>query len=131
MIDDADQWEVSIRHNPRARKLHVCCECGRTIERGEQHLVVKALYEKKWSTYRTCVHCEAVSGWLYATCGGYLSEGILEDLGEHWSENELRHYWLGRYILSMERKWRTSAGELMPVPELHLPPQYLAAEAPR
>lgn len=45
---------------PRARKPHVCCECGQTIPKGRKHRSVFSVFEGDAMTSRTCLACEYV-----------------------------------------------------------------------
>lgn len=120
MIDDAEGWKCSSTSAPVARKQHRCGECGRIIEPGETYHRLKGLdYESEgWTDAKTCAHCNAVASWLQVQCGGWLINGVLEDLEEHWREEDLlRGQYLGRAILNMRRRWRDRAGELVPIPD--------------
>jgi len=43
--------------NPKARKQHRCCECGRTIEPGEHYLRVTEVWDHDPCTFKTCTEC--------------------------------------------------------------------------
>jgi hypothetical protein len=74
---------------PKARKVHVCCECGEPIQIGQQYEKTTALWDGHWETYKTCAPCLAMrnhycpSGWYF----GFLGETIQECLG--WSPYEV------------------------------------------
>lgn len=113
MLSDetSEVWHASTR---RARKVWRCEECTRRIEPGETYERVGSLYDGSWSTYRTCAHCVAARRWLEVICGGYLSEGVLEDLAEHrWEMGA--SFALLRLIVASSRRWRTRSDDLMPV----------------
>lgn len=116
-IDGADDWDFYAGEVKRkARKEHKCGECRRTIARGESYTYAYGVMDKRSQTYHTCAHCKAAAEWLQVACGGWLFEGILEELQEHWDEEyELRSWTLARLIVGMRRKWKDGA---MPVPEL-------------
>ena len=59
----------------RAKKPHVCCECGRTIGLGEQHEYVSAKCEGEFFTERTCGECAEIRKAF--VCGSWV-------LGELW-----------------------------------------------
>lgn len=75
-----------------ARKSHVCCECKRTIQAGEQYENVRAMYETVWGTYKTCLGCYRLRqafcprGWLFGDLAYQIEECIgfnyLEDIGD-------------------------------------------------
>lgn len=106
----------------RARKPHECGECDRFIFVGEPYEYATGLSvdSDTWYTNHTCAHCIAARSFLIKECNGYLMQGVLEDLEEHWQEDTLyRSHWLGRAILGIRRKWRKRDGSLMPVPAPH------------
>ena len=45
------------RHEVKARKPWVCCECLSDIAVGERHEHVKGLWEGHWDEFRTCLRC--------------------------------------------------------------------------
>lgn len=105
MIDYGERaavWDQIIR---KARKSHLCCECHRTIEKGEKYEYISSLFDGSWDHYHLCAHCSSASRWLSKHCGGYLIGGILDDLQEHWEENYRKDH-LGRLIVGMARKWK-------------------------
>ena len=53
--------DVWIEKTVRARKEHICCECGGKIRRGEIHNTAKSLYEGEWSLLRRCPACQAAA----------------------------------------------------------------------
>lgn len=115
-IDGAEGSTITIWHEttPRARKPWTCIECGRTIPPGEQYLRVAELYDGRWSTLRTCHHCDAAGEWLRAACGGYLAYGLAEELRDHWDEG-YRSILMGKLILGIRDRWHGGAD---PVPDL-------------
>src|SRR3990167_7116206 len=98
MIDYANDGDWQCLSAPRmvkARKDHHCGECHRTISKGETYEHGRFVDDYGFPVVRTCAHCVAVRSWLVVQCGGWLYEGVLEDLAEHWQENwECR----GRYL---------------------------------
>lgn len=63
MIHCDDAAEVYKISEPVARKQHYCCECNAPILKGEQHLLVSALFDGAWQRHRqhnlcarTCEH---------------------------------------------------------------------------
>ena len=57
-IDDGPSvyWE----HWPIAKKQHVCCECGSTIDPGEKYYLLKGIWEGDFETYKQCRICKNV-----------------------------------------------------------------------
>ena len=113
----AEYWVDWMR---KAAKPHKCYECNRTIGKGEIHQQTNV----KWSgerpdRYRTCLHCCIAGRWLIERCGGYLFGGVLEDLEQHWTDEGVHTFELGRLILGMRRRWLrvrgSQIGLLMPL----------------
>ena len=78
--DPARVYRSAIR---KARKPHVCCECGGTIAVGERHEYVTANWEGTWCDFRTCPDCVVIRCNLArreGSCGGWLHGGMLEEL---------------------------------------------------
>lgn len=122
MIDSADcDWTPLGKEDRRARKAHECGECRRQIRIGETYEVAKGVDDYGVSTFKTCAHCVAAREWLVIICGGFLYQGVLEDLEEHWNEeDQLRGNWLAHAIAGMKRRWTRSDGTLdrvRPLPE--------------
>lgn len=123
-VDEAEPWAVYDQTNPVARKDHTCCECQRTIRAGERYHYGRGLLDGNWFSFSWCRHCDAAGEWMNRECNGYMVEGLLEELVEHWSEDELfRSPWLARAIAGMRQKWLDGR---MPVPG---PPPVLAVSA--
>ena len=51
---------------PKARVEHTCCECGRTIGRGEKYERVTGIWDGSASSYTTCLLCSEVRDWANA-----------------------------------------------------------------
>lgn len=88
MYGGDDEWDVFNSCERRAAKDHRCGECGRTIVKGERYAWAKGLFDGHWSTYRTCLQCEAAKQWLLAVCSGYFFEMTTEDLRNHVDGDE-------------------------------------------
>lgn len=43
-----------------ARKSHVCCECGSTIDPGEKYQHCRGLWDGSWATYKSCETCSSI-----------------------------------------------------------------------
>lgn len=61
MCDCDSNYCITINHIDRkARKDHKCCECQRTILKGETYESVSGLWrESGFDTFKTCGHCVA------------------------------------------------------------------------
>jgi len=102
----------------KARKTHMCCECLRTIERGETYEQVSSLYDGRWSRFKTCKHCLIAREFLEVECDSYTARDVLEELREHYSEELIyRTMWLARAIIGMRRGWKKADGTLMSLPK--------------
>lgn len=116
MIEYADEsfrvYKHALRH---AHREHLCSECGRTIQRREVYEYASGLHpDGGWMHFRTCENCISVRRWLVAECGGFLHEGVLEDLAEHLDEVDAgRRGLLELAVAYMRRQWRSSDGRLM------------------
>lgn len=62
----------------RARKPHRCCECLRTIEKGESHEYAKGLWHGRFKNFRTCQTCLAIvkAAEVSCYCFGLLMDEI-------------------------------------------------------
>jgi len=131
MIDGCDEyydsWSVK---SVKARKPHVCKECGREIAIGETYTRESYLIRGDgWGSVPHCSHCDVACQWLRAECGGWLTHGVYEDIAEHAYEYD-RHparYALYRLKAGMRRKWKRFDGAgLLPIPRmpaLSVPPE--------
>lgn len=80
--DDGEHPAVHTEQVVRARKTHVCCECGEEIKVGEQYERAKGLWDGSWGTYTTCIPCMRIrddlcSCFIY----GHLRETVWDCLG--------------------------------------------------
>jgi hypothetical protein len=118
MIDCADETCVVLHCDTRkARKEHRCVECGRTISKAEKYTHEAVIFDGKVDVYKTCRHCMVVRRWLSAECGGWLYQGVHEDIHEHVIDG---FYGKGVIMLDvgMERQWRKRDGSLWRVPSV-------------
>lgn len=67
--------------NPRARKLHTCCECGEPIRPGETYLCEDVRDGGRFECFKTCADCQSIRGAFF--CGSWYWASIWEDLREH------------------------------------------------
>jgi len=118
MIDGSDEryqvWKKTLVK--KARSVHTCSECERTIAAGESYAYFTAgpSEDKGWDTYHTCAHCEVACDWLTEVCSGFLHTCVQEDIEEH--AKEYRRGDLYRVAVRMKRKWTKKDGRLMPIP---------------
>jgi len=59
-IDLAEQCDVWIETDRKARKQHRCCECREPIEPGEKYIQINSVYDGSASTDRMCSTCRAI-----------------------------------------------------------------------
>lgn len=104
MIDDAEPIYPKRITQPKARKEHKCCECGRPIEIGERHEHVSGICDRRMFSERTCEGCQWAREWLDESCGGFCYTIVLEELKEHRREGYADNLLMLR-IRGMERKW--------------------------
>ncbi len=119
MIDDAEPCEFYRETRPKARKTHRCSSCRRDILPGETYRLQVGKWDGSMDACKECAHCEAAGEWLIERCNGYPIGAMLEDLSNHWHEEGVREWRLGRLIVSAKRQWKRRDGSMMPVPSLH------------
>jgi hypothetical protein len=76
----ADVFDESSR---RARKTHVCCECGQLINPGERYQYVRGLWDGAWQSFKTCEICVRIRRDIFP-CGyeyGTLREFLRTEVG--------------------------------------------------
>ena len=127
MIDEADGDMLSVYRQQRikaARKVHKCNECSSEIQIGEPYLYAFAVYFHPFSVhshdkfaehYYICQHCGVATDWLNQNCGGFLHNGVYEDIEEHVNELGGLQLGLRRLLEGMRRKWRYKSGRPMPI----------------
>lgn len=125
-IDDCDRCDVWDVTQHRAAKPHECTECRRTIAKGEHYRRIGWSFEGSWGTMRLCTHCQIGADWLLAECGGFMADGVLEEIREHAEEYRRASLW--KIVVGASKRWAKFGGSgLMPVPAM--PP--LSEHAPR
>jgi len=108
----------------RTRKERKCGECNRKIAIGEPYQNVFMVYDGAPRTFVMCQHCLVAATWLVENCGGYLLEGVWEDVHSHVSELHRPQYravyrGLRRLEVGRERQWqRFDQTGLMALPKL-------------
>lgn len=68
-----------------ARKAHLCCECGKRIERGSKYVTVTGIWLGKPERFKQCRYCASLSQFASAfwqSTGGMKDEG--PPLGDLW-----------------------------------------------
>lgn len=67
-----------------AKKRHKCCSCHQVISSGDKYERVKGVWDGKWKTLKTCVHCLSLRDTFI--CGSFYYESVYEDVMNHISE---------------------------------------------
>ena len=110
MIDYGEPATACVVKDRKARKPHVCDECGRKIKPGEVYENASGIWDGDAYTFKTCQQCGSIArAWLSEHCGGWCYGGLLLDLQEHaqHSDNEKpEDAELAGIIRRMERKWK-------------------------
>jgi hypothetical protein len=122
MIDGCDEAFSAYRppEQRRSKKARKCDECRRDIAIGERYWSAAGLFEGHWDASVVCNHCHVACEWLKVNCGGWLFNGVFEDIEQHW--DEYRRMDIARLVVGMKHKWRGPRGERgMPLPRLPRP----------
>ena len=61
---DYDYPEMYSKDVRIARKVHKCCECGRTIKPKEKYEHVAGKWEGYFDTFDTCIYCIELREWV-------------------------------------------------------------------
>jgi hypothetical protein len=119
-----DRAEVHSRAVRTTRKDRVCHECGRLILAGETYQNIFMVYDRNPGTWFMCQHCMVAAAWLTQNCGGYLVEGVWEDIHDHVKEYRYpqcarMRIGLMRLEVGKNRAWRRLDGTgLMAIPAM-------------
>ena len=88
-----------------ARKAHKCCECGKTIHKGEKYITDKGLWEGSgWSTFHTCDRCDDIRDEVYAAIED-ISFGfgqLRDEIAEADLELKYPHFFSAKYLQRMQ-----------------------------
>ena len=76
--DNPEAYKVLYR---KARKEHVCCECLRSIKKGERYQYISGVWEGGPASYKTCRQCAAIRDDYFCGCG-YLT-GLRNNVWDH------------------------------------------------
>lgn len=118
MVDSADfNFEVLTDENRKAKKPHICCECGRKIEKEETYNYQAGVGDG-FDTFKTCAHCVVGRDLVISKCRGFIYEEIKQELSEHTRVKEWG-YTAARLYVGMNRKWKNfKNNQLMKIPSL-------------
>jgi hypothetical protein len=82
MIDDAEPLDFCLETIRKARKLHVCSECDRTIAPEEQYVYTSYGKDGDMGSNKTCQHCLTAAQWLRELLAAKKHRSILS--GAFW-----------------------------------------------
>lgn len=118
-IDDCDERVEILREKDRVgRKEHRCSECWRTIAIGDTYHYEFGTLEGEAVTYRTCTHCMVARQWLSKNCGGWIYQGVIQEILDHADEYPDLAVPLREIVSGANAKWMAIGGRLMPVPDM-------------
>jgi hypothetical protein len=80
-VGDYEHPEFHRAVTRKAIKEHVCCECNRTIRRGEKYEYVSGMWDAYISNHKTCGDCLSIRDVFY--CEGFFYTMLKESLWEH------------------------------------------------
>ena len=83
-IDSFDYSSFYREELPTARKMHMCSECGRDINKGENYKKEVGLWQDGFVTFKTCIDCLSIRDEFF--CGGWNFGSVLVDLEEYIKE---------------------------------------------
>lgn len=112
-VEFGDYPEVFSHDTPRARRAWRCLECQRVIPVGERYHLFTGRWDGAWDKHRWCAHCYEAAQWLNEMCNGYVFGEVLDELLEHWHEDEnYRSIPFARMIVNMRRGWHNGRDPL-------------------
>lgn len=118
-IDDCDERVEVLQEKDRVgRKDHRCSECYRPILKGETYHYEFGKLEGEPVTFRTCQHCMVAREWLRKNCGGWIYEGVIQEIVDHAVEYPGLSDPLSHIAAGAKQKWISIGGTLLPIPEM-------------
>ncbi len=84
LVDVDDGPSAFQAADPKARKEHKCCECGRVILPGETYRRESGIWDGDPRRYKTCSECLSIR--RVFLCGGWMYGEVLEALKESFRE---------------------------------------------
>lgn len=89
----SEEPSAFIQHERKARKEHQCCECKKTIEKGETYVVSSGIWDGTPDRFKQCSLCAMI----FEQCAWYAPRNGLEPVSFH----ELR-WWLSELYAEIE-----------------------------
>lgn len=88
-VDGGDRAEFYKSKIIKARKDHICYECGEPILKGDSYERVTAKWDRDIDTIKTCRNCLSIREEFF--CDGYLHGTMWDDYEEHirYSDGEI------------------------------------------
>lgn len=83
-LDNENGPEFYRNKTVKARKTHVCCECGKPIQVGDRHEIAVGKWDGTFDQFRTCCFCSKICDLLFS-CGhsyGQMYENLYEQFGD-------------------------------------------------
>lgn len=94
MCDCGEMPTVFNESKRKAKKQYTCCECDRTIPKGESYFMLQGLWDGQWRNYKQCVDCHEIGNKYQdeiRECypiSGLIQELINSDLIENQGEDD-------------------------------------------
>lgn len=108
-----DMVLVLSSNTPTAKKQHKCMECRRMIEPGEKYLLENYVWEGKFSSHKTCTHCQVVREFILQEDDVFYYGMIDDALWNLDSYGTNRSAMLARLMTSgMHRQWKRRDGKM-------------------
>jgi len=81
--DDLEEPACGTSKLSRARKVHICSECGEMIKAGEEYLCIHGIWYGRWQTFKTCRLCQRISRDFFCSYYplGRLREALFDCIG--------------------------------------------------
>lgn len=79
---DGDGPTVYSTSKVKAAKDYKCTECWDPIAKGTRHEVTTGMWDKEWSTYRTCFSCVEIRD--HFACDGWIYGQLWEDIEQNF-----------------------------------------------
>jgi hypothetical protein len=86
MCGDCEWPAVFEEKHPTARKTHICCEWGASIDPGETYQLIKGLWDGDWCTFKTCAVCETIRTTAQTELDCIPYGNLYEEIGSEFEE---------------------------------------------
>jgi len=99
---ESDECQFENVTTRRARKDHICIECGETISKGQHYEIYTTKFDGEVKSVKTCAICKEIRSALY--CDGFF-------FGQMW--DDIRGQLFPRFTLACVEKLSTVAAKDM------------------